>query len=250
MSDHFHVHESVRDYHKGIKPKSHFHSIELKINLPIFYGYNNVEEFHRVEEFRRLSTTTSSFQEYAMSWWKQRQYDVSIGRKFKILNWKEFKASMRRKFVPPSYLENREEKKKKIERINRLEKHLAHLGHELKGIKLIEEKLNRMIHKEKERKEKEQKERWERKEQERQDKNLSRAKPYIDIKSSSLEPSCEKLSEPLSGVELDVDSSSIEKYCEELIEDKPLSKDIDTNSSYTEKSSEEIFVEQFCLGLS
>ena len=45
MSDHFHVHESVRDYHKGIKPRSHFHSIELKINLPIFYGYNNVEEY-------------------------------------------------------------------------------------------------------------------------------------------------------------------------------------------------------------
>jgi len=85
MSDHFHVHESVRDYHKGIKPRRHFHSIELKINLPMFYRYNNVEEylgwemnvekpfeFHQVEEFRRLSTTTSSFQEYAMSWWKQR----------------------------------------------------------------------------------------------------------------------------------------------------------------------------------
>jgi len=25
-------------------------------------------EFHQVEEFRRLSTATSSFQEYAMSW--------------------------------------------------------------------------------------------------------------------------------------------------------------------------------------
>ena len=93
MSDHCHVYERVRDYHKGIKPKSHFHSIELKINLPIFYGYNNVEEylgremkveklfeFHQVKEFRRLSMATSSFLEYVMSWWKQRQYDVSIGR--------------------------------------------------------------------------------------------------------------------------------------------------------------------------
>jgi len=200
MSDHFHVHESVRDYHKGIKPRSHFHSIELKINLHMFYGYNNVQEylgcqmkveklfeFHQVEEFRRLSTATSSFQEYVMSWWKQRQYDVSIGRKFKILNWKELKACMRRKFVPSSYLEKREEeKKKKIERINKLEKHLAHLGHELKGIELIEEKFNRMIHKEKERKEEERKERRERKEQERQDKCLSRAEPDIDITNLSL----------------------------------------------------------------
>jgi len=40
------VHESVRDHHKGIKPKSHFHSIiDLNINLPMFYGYNNVGEY-------------------------------------------------------------------------------------------------------------------------------------------------------------------------------------------------------------
>jgi len=148
----------------------------------------------------------------------------------------------------PSYLEKREDEKKKIERINRLKKHLAHLGHELKGIERIEEKLNRMIHKENERKEKERKERRERKEQERQDKCLSGAEPDIDMKSSRLEPSCEKLSEPLSGTELDVDSSSIEKYCEELVEDKPSSKDINTNSSYTENSSEEIFVEQSLSG--
>jgi len=51
----------------------------------------------------------------------------------------------------------REKEKKRIETIKRLEKHLAHLGYELKGIKLIEEKLNRMIHKEKEKKEKERK---------------------------------------------------------------------------------------------
>jgi len=95
-----------------------------------------------------------------------------------------------------------------------------------------------MIHKEKEKKEKERKERRERKEQERQDKCLSRAEPDIDIKSSSLEPSCQKLSEPLYGAEIDVDSSSIEKSCEELVEEKPLSRDIDTNSSYTEKFSE------------
>jgi len=77
---------------------------------------------------------------------------------------------------------------------------------------------------------------------------LSRAKPDIDIKSSSLEPSCEKLSEPLSGAEIDVDSSSIEKPCEELVKEKPLSRDIDTNSSYTEKFSEDIFVEQSLFG--
>jgi len=45
MSDHFHVPENVRDHHKRIKPRSHFHFIELKLNLPLFYGHNNVEEY-------------------------------------------------------------------------------------------------------------------------------------------------------------------------------------------------------------
>jgi len=52
------------------------------------------------------------------------------------------------------------------------------------------------------------------------------------------------LGEPLSGVESDVDSSSTKKSREELVEGKPLSRDIDTNSSSIEKSSEDIFVEQ------
>ena len=78
---------------------------------------------------------------------------------------------------------------------------------------------------------------------------MSGAEPDIDIKSSPVESSCEKLNEPLSRAKLDVDSSSIEKYCEDLVEDKPLSKDIDVHSSYTEKSSEEIFVEQSLSGV-
>jgi len=69
---------------------------------------------------------------------------------------------------------------------------------------------------------------------------LSRVEPNIDIKSSFLEPSCNKLSEPLSGAKIDVDSSSIEKSCEDLVEEKPLSRDIDIDSSYTEKFSKDI----------
>ena len=38
---------------------------------------------HQVGEERKMSMTTLSFQEYAMSWWKQRQYDVTIRRKIK-----------------------------------------------------------------------------------------------------------------------------------------------------------------------
>jgi len=61
---------------------------------------------------------TLSFQEYVMTWWKQRQYDVSIERKIKIMNWHELKECIRRKFGLPSY-----EKNKKIrEEMNELVK--------------------------------------------------------------------------------------------------------------------------------
>jgi len=75
-------------------------------------------ECHQVDKYRRLSMVTSSFQEYATSWWRQRQNDVT---KLEILNWSELKARMRRKFVPPSYLKKKEVKKEKIKTIERQE---------------------------------------------------------------------------------------------------------------------------------
>ena len=83
---------------------------------------------------------------------------------------------------------------------------------------------------------------------------MSEAEPDIDIKPSSLEPSCEKLSEPLSGPELgiDINFSSLEKPSEELIEEQSLSRaklDIDINSSFIKNICEEL-LKDFCLGLS
>jgi len=56
-----------------------------------------------MDEERKMPTATLSFQGYVMSWWKQRQYDVTIGRKSNILKWNELKACIRRKFVLHSY---------------------------------------------------------------------------------------------------------------------------------------------------
>jgi len=52
-------------------------------------------QYHQVNEFRRLSMATLIFQEHVMSWWKQRQNDIRMGRKYEILNWYELKACMR-----------------------------------------------------------------------------------------------------------------------------------------------------------
>jgi len=60
-------------------PKNHTHSTKPKINLPSFYRNKNVEEYldwkmkveklfecHQVDEKRKVSMATLSFQEYAM----------------------------------------------------------------------------------------------------------------------------------------------------------------------------------------
>jgi len=56
---------------------------------------------------------TSSFQGYAIFWWRQTQNDVT---KLEILNWSELKACMRIKFVSSSYLKMKEVEKEKIKK--------------------------------------------------------------------------------------------------------------------------------------
>ena len=71
---------------------------------------------------------------------------------------------------------------------------------------------------------------------------MSRTEQDIDLKSSILESSCEKLSKHLSGVEPDIESSFTKIPCEELIEEKLLFRvesDIDINSSFIETICEE-----------
>jgi len=69
--------------------------------LPTFYGHNNVDEYLG---------------------WKQRHNDVT---KLEILNWSELKVCMRKKNVPPSYVEKKEVEKEKIKTIGKIEKCLA-----------------------------------------------------------------------------------------------------------------------------
>ena len=57
-----------------------------------------------MDEFSRFSLATLSFQEYARSWRTERETDVRIGRKSKVLNWDELKMCMKRKCVSPSYV--------------------------------------------------------------------------------------------------------------------------------------------------
>jgi len=65
-----------------VTPSSPTHPKEVKIDLPHFYGKDNVEVFldwvakveqlfksHVVEEERRVSLATLSFQGHALNWW-------------------------------------------------------------------------------------------------------------------------------------------------------------------------------------
>jgi len=67
---------SVRDNHKRIKPRSHFHSTYFEINVPSSYGHKNAEEciewkmkvektfyYLQVDEFSKISIAMLSFQD-------------------------------------------------------------------------------------------------------------------------------------------------------------------------------------------
>jgi len=70
-------------------------------------------------------------------------------------------------------------------------------------------------------------------------------KPDIDIKPSSLEPSCEKLSELLSGVESNTNSFFTKNLCEEFPKEKYVSRiqlHINTEPSPGEKPCDELLI--------
>jgi len=74
-----------------------------------------------VDEYNGFFMATLCFQEYARSWWQQRQLDVRIGTKSKVEYWSDLKACMRRKFVPHSHDRKRKlgEKMEELVKIGR-----------------------------------------------------------------------------------------------------------------------------------
>ena len=107
-------------------------SKEVRVDLPHFYGKENVETYldckmkveqlfvcHHVSEERKVPLATLSFQDYARSWWTQRETNVRIGRKSEIRNWDELKMCVRRNFVLISSVKEkklREEIKELVEK--------------------------------------------------------------------------------------------------------------------------------------
>jgi len=116
----------------SFESKSLYYSTETEVYVPYFDGNKNVEAYlewetkvdkffekPQLDEFSKFSMATLSFQEYARSWWTQRETDVRIDRKLEVLNWDELKMCMRRKFVLPSYVRKkklREEMKELVEK--------------------------------------------------------------------------------------------------------------------------------------
>ncbi|XP_068483128.1 uncharacterized protein [Phaseolus vulgaris] len=202
------------------EPRSLYYSIEPEVYIPYFDGNKNVEAYlewetkvdqifekHQLDEYRKFSMATLSFQEYARSWWIQREADVRIGRKSEILNWDELKMCMRRKFVPPSYV-----KKKKLR----------------EEMKELVEKGRNFIYREKEyvRREKEFREKFQ---------ALVRKKEENEKKEST--------KNSFFRVESDIDNilSSLENPCEDVLEEKSMfgaEPNIDINISSTENTEE------------
>ena len=113
------------------EPRSLYYSTEPEVCIPYFDENKNVGEYlgweikldqtfkkYKVDEHIGLFMAILCFQEYARSWWQQRQLDVIIGTKLKLEYWSDLKACMRRKFVQPSH----DKKRKLIEEMRELVK--------------------------------------------------------------------------------------------------------------------------------
>jgi len=128
-----------------------------------------------VDEYTTFFLVSLCLQEYASSWWQQRQLDVRIGRTSKVEYWSDLKACMRRNFFPPSY----DRKRKLREEM----KNLVRMRRKFVG----EEK--EYARREKEFKEKNasscQKEKREREENERKDKEEKEKREKVMIEKES-----------------------------------------------------------------
>ncbi|XP_068500862.1 uncharacterized protein [Phaseolus vulgaris] len=180
---------------------------------------------HHVIEKIKVPLATLSFQEYARSWWTQRETNVKIDRKSEILNWDELKMGMRRKFIPLPYVK----KKKRIEEMKELmEKGRNFINREKEYIrreKEFKEKFQAFVRK---------KEEKEKRESEEDERKAREEKVMIEKKNTKTF---------FSGVESDIDNilSSLENPCEDVLVEKSMfgvEPDIDINFSSKENTEE------------
>ncbi|MGN6822131.1 MAG: hypothetical protein ACTHJ7_05085, partial [Candidatus Nitrosocosmicus sp.] len=230
---------------KGMRfePRSLYYSTEPEVYIPYFDGNKNVEAYlewetkvdqifekHQLDEFRKFSMATLSFQEYARSWWTKREIDVINGRKSEVLNWDELKMCMRRKFVPPSYVKKKKLREEMKELVEKGRNFIYREKEYVRREKEFREKFQALVRK------KEEKEKREREDNERKDREEKEKREKVMIEKESIKNS-------FSEVESYIDNilSSLENPCEDVLEEKSMfgaEPNIDINISSTENTEE------------
>ncbi|XP_052733912.1 uncharacterized protein LOC128196572, partial [Vigna angularis] len=89
---------------------------EPKIDLPSFHGKDDVEEYlewemkveqlfecHQIDDERRVTMASLSFQGYALIWWTALVKDHRLRHLPPIRYWNEMRAALRRRHVPAYY---------------------------------------------------------------------------------------------------------------------------------------------------
>ncbi|XP_052725950.1 uncharacterized protein LOC128194403 [Vigna angularis] len=121
--DHSHHsdHHTYQPYdHYQHPPRRHHnhreHHGEPKLDLPPFYGRDNVEEYfewemkveqifecYNIDDRRRVTLATLTFQGAALYWWTSIIRDQRMNGDYKIQYWNELKAALHRRHVPAYY---------------------------------------------------------------------------------------------------------------------------------------------------
>nr|KYP35107.1 Transposon Ty3-I Gag-Pol polyprotein [Cajanus cajan] len=97
-------------------PRSTIRPREVKVDLPQFFGKDDVELYldwemkveqlfacHKVSEERKVPLATLSFQGHAMYWWTALERERHLHNDPPIQYWNDLKSAMRRRHIPTYY---------------------------------------------------------------------------------------------------------------------------------------------------
>ncbi|XP_052736020.1 uncharacterized protein LOC108338288 [Vigna angularis] len=114
-------HHSYHPYdHYQRPPRRHHnhrdHPVEPKLDLPPFFGRDNVEEYfewemkveqifecYHIDDRRRVTLATLTFHGAALYWWTSIIRDQKMHGDYTIQYWNELKAALHRRHVPAYY---------------------------------------------------------------------------------------------------------------------------------------------------
>lgn len=114
-----HSHHNLNYYQnhpRQPRNKNNYGLKDSKVDLPSFYGNENVEDYlnwemkleqiyycHHIDQEKRVTLATLSFQGPTMTWWTALMRDLRVNHNPPIRYWNELQSALRRRYMSSYY---------------------------------------------------------------------------------------------------------------------------------------------------